>query len=62
MNQIHHFSIPVRDTKHVAEVLCELFEGTITPFSPYQNSYIVWFGDEYGTAIELYPAGYGDAP
>jgi hypothetical protein len=57
MSQIHHYSIPVQDTKHVAEVLCELFEGAITPFGPYQNSYIVWFGDQYGSGIELYPAG-----
>lgn len=57
MNQIHHYSIPVQDTRRVAEVLCELFNGTITPFGPYQNSFIVWFGDEYGTAIELFPTG-----
>ncbi len=57
MSQIHHYSISVQDTKRVAEVLCELFVGTITPFGPYQNSWIVWFGDEHGTAIELYPAG-----
>lgn len=57
MSQIHHDSIPVQDTRRVAEVLCDLFEGTITPFGPYQNSWIVWFGDEHGTAIELYPAG-----
>lgn len=57
MSQIHHYSIPVRDTRRVAEVLGELFEGTITPFGPYQDSYIVWFGDEYGSAIELYPVG-----
>jgi hypothetical protein len=57
MSQIHHYSITVQDTQHVAEVLRELFGGTITPFGPYENSYIVWFGDEYGSAIELYPAG-----
>lgn len=57
MSQIHHYSIPAQDTRHVAEVLCELFKGTITPFGPYQNSYIVWFSDEYGSAIELFPAG-----
>jgi len=54
---IHHYSIPVQDTKKVSEVLAALFGGTITRFGPYPNSYIVWFGDEYGSAIELYPAG-----
>ncbi len=57
MSQIHHYSISVQDPKRVAEVLCELFKGTITPFGPYQNSHIVWFGDKHGSAIELYPAG-----
>lgn len=57
MSQIHHYSIPVQDTRRVAAVLCDLFGGTITPFGPYENSYIVWFGDAYGTGIELYPAG-----
>lgn len=57
MSQIHHYSIPVKDTPHVAEVLQDLFGGTVTPFGPYPNSYIVWFGDEHGSAIELFPVG-----
>ena len=57
MKQIHHYSIPVQDTRLVADVLRQLFQGSITPFGPYQNSWIVWFGDEHGTAIELYPLG-----
>lgn len=54
---IHHFSIPVQDTKNIADVIAKLFNGTITRFGPYKDSYIVWVGDEYGTAIELYPSG-----
>lgn len=54
---IHHYSISVQDTKNVSEVLAELFGGTITRFGPNPNSYIVWLGDEYGSAIELHPAG-----
>jgi hypothetical protein len=54
---IHHYSIPVQSTKKVAEILANLFGGTITQFGPYPNSYIVWFGDEHGSAIELYPTG-----
>lgn len=54
---IHHLSIPARDTRHVAEVLVELFDGTLTGFGPYRDSWIAWVGDEHGTAIEVYPTG-----
>jgi hypothetical protein len=54
---IHHLSIPARDTRHVAEVLVELFGGVITGFGPYPNSWIAWAGDDHGTAIEVYPVG-----
>lgn len=54
---IHHLSIPVTDTGHVAEVLRRLFDGVITPFGPYPDSWTVWVGDEYGTAIEVFPVG-----
>lgn len=54
---IHHYSIPVQDTQKVSAVLADLFLGTVTRFGPYPNAYIVWFGDEHGSAIELYPAG-----
>lgn len=54
---IHHYSISVQDPRNVSRVLAELFGGTVTRFGPYTDSYIVWFGDEYGSAIELYPAG-----
>ncbi|NVK42825.1 MAG: hypothetical protein HWE39_16400 [Oceanospirillaceae bacterium] len=54
---IHHYSIPVNDTIRVSEVLARLVNGTVTCFGPYKDSYIVWFGDEQGTAIEVYPAG-----
>lgn len=54
---IHHYSIPVQDTKNVSKVLAGLFGGTISQFGPYPNAYIVWLGDEFGSAIELFPAG-----
>jgi len=54
---IHHYSIPVNETEKVAEIISKLFKGTITRFGPYRDSYIVWTGDEFGTAIELYPSG-----
>lgn len=54
---IHHLSIPARDPRHVAEVLTELFGGTLTGFGPWQGGWIAWAGDEHGTAIEVYPLG-----
>lgn len=54
---IHHVSIPARDPRHVAEVLVELFGGTLTGFGPWHDAYIAWAGDEVGTAIEVYPLG-----
>lgn len=54
---IHHFSIPARDPRHVAGVLVELFGGTLTGFGPWRDSFIAWAGDEFGTAIEVYPLG-----
>lgn len=54
---IHHISIPARDTRHVAEVLVELFDGVLTGFGPYHDSWIAWAGDDVGAAIEVYPVG-----
>lgn len=54
---IHHYSISVCDTKYVADVLANLLNGTVTRFAPHMDSYIVWLGDEHGTAIELFPSG-----
>ena len=54
---IHHYSIAVHDPENVSEVLARLFDGRISRFGPYPNSYIVWLGDEHGSAIELFPAG-----
>lgn len=54
---IHHLSIPARNPRHVAEVLVELFGGTLSGFGPWRDSYIAWIGDSYGTAIEVFPTG-----
>jgi hypothetical protein len=54
---IHHISIPAKDSLHVTKVLVELLGGVLTRFGPYRDSYIAWAGDEYGTAIEVYPLG-----
>ncbi len=54
---IHHISIPATNPLHVANVLVELLGGVMTRFGPYRDSYIAWAGDDYGTAIEVYPVG-----
>ncbi len=54
---IHHVSIPVTRTREVIEILQELLGGVITEFGPYRDSWILWVGDEHGTAIEVYPVG-----
>lgn len=54
---IHHYSVSVSQPKPTIEKLQKLFGGKITPFGPLKGGYILWFGDEYGTAIELYPLG-----
>lgn len=54
---IHHLSIPAADPLHVARVLVELFDGTLTRFGPYRDSYIAWTGDAHGSAIEIFPVG-----
>jgi hypothetical protein len=54
---IHHLSIPAKEPLHVTKVLVELLDGVLTEFGPYPDSYIAWAGDEYGTAVEVYPLG-----
>lgn len=54
---IHHLSIPAGNPRHVADVLVEMFNGKLTEFGPYKDSYIAWAGDAYGTAIEVFPVG-----
>jgi hypothetical protein len=54
---IHHISIPARDTRHVADVLVRLFDGELSGFGPYPDSWIAWAANEHGTAIEIYPVG-----
>ncbi|MCH9652195.1 MAG: hypothetical protein K0U98_28460 [Deltaproteobacteria bacterium] len=54
---IHHISLSARKPLEVAKVLVEILDGQLTRFGPHSGSYIAWAGDEYGTAIEVYPLG-----
>lgn len=52
---INHVSIGVGDPAKVANVLAELWNGTMLPFPPCPNSYIVLADDGRGSAIEVTP-------
>jgi hypothetical protein len=54
---IHHISIAVKNPKHVADVLAEVFQGVAIPFPAFPDSFVVIAGDEHGTTIEIAPHG-----
>ena len=54
---IQHLSIAARDPQHVAEVLAEFMGGAATRFTPNPGSWFAHQHDEYGTGVEVYPAG-----
>lgn len=54
---IHHLSIAAKNPDRVANVLAEVWQGKAYPFSPHPGSYMVFPGDEFGSAIEIYPLG-----
>jgi hypothetical protein len=54
---IHHISIPANNPRHVAEVLAKIWNGQAAPFPPHSGSYMAIAHDEYGTMIEVHPAG-----
>jgi hypothetical protein len=54
---LHHISVAVNQPMQVGEVLAEVIGGRLFPFPSHPGSYIVLAGDDYGTAIELYPTG-----
>ncbi|MBD2104286.1 hypothetical protein [Leptolyngbya sp. FACHB-261] len=54
---IHHFSMAANNPLHVAQVLAELLQGTVAPFSKNPGSYVVFTEDVYGTLIEISPQG-----
>jgi hypothetical protein len=59
---IHHFSISAQNPQRVAQVLAKVMEAQVAPFPPHPGSYVVFPGDEYGTAIEVLPLGSEIAP
>jgi len=53
---IHHISLPTINPQQTAEILQKIFSGKITDFSPLNDAYMLWFGDDFGSALEIYPA------
>jgi hypothetical protein len=54
---IHHLSIAAQDPKRAAGVLAELMGGEAVPFPPNPGSFFAVQLDEYGSGVEVYPAG-----
>ena len=54
---INHISIAVNEPERVANVLAEIWEGTVYPFPPAPNSFFVLANDGRGSAVEIIPAG-----
>jgi hypothetical protein len=54
---INHISIAVNDPQRVANVLAEIWDGSVFPFPPAPNSYFVLANDGRGTAVEVIPNG-----
>jgi hypothetical protein len=52
---LYHASIPANDTRRVAAVIAELWQGYCAPFPAFPGSYIAMAGDERGTEIEVCP-------
>ncbi|MFB6277493.1 MAG: hypothetical protein ABEI32_15255 [Halothece sp.] len=52
---LHHISIDAQDPFRVSKVLCELTGGQFFEFPISPGAYMVIFGDEYGSGIEVLP-------
>jgi hypothetical protein len=53
---INHISIAANDPEKLANVLAELWDGTVIPFPPSPNSFMVLANDGRGSAVEVTPA------
>jgi hypothetical protein len=54
---LHHLSISADNPENVAQVLAEIMGGTVVPFRPNPGSFMAFALDEYGTEVEIHPAG-----
>ena len=54
---LHHLSISADNPENGAQVLAEIMGGTVVPFRPNPGSFMAFALDEYGTEVEIHPAG-----
>jgi hypothetical protein len=57
---IHHVSLNVRDPQNAARALSAMLDGTArqSPTPPFpDNSWVVYFGDQEGSSLEILPWG-----
>jgi hypothetical protein len=54
---LHHLSISAENPENVAQVLAEIMGGIVVPFRPNPGSFMAFALDEYGTELEIHPAG-----
>lgn len=55
---IHHFSLPAKNPRRVADVLSQLWQGEVYPFPSSTNSFVVFKNDnDQGLCLEIYPLG-----
>jgi hypothetical protein len=54
---LHHLSISAENPENVAKVLAEIMGGIVVPFPPNPGSFMAFALDEYGTEVEIHPAG-----
>jgi hypothetical protein len=55
---LFHVSIDAQDPRHIAEVIAELWGGTVTRFpSVIDGSYVALACDDRNTMVEVYPRG-----
>lgn len=54
---INHISIAVNEPERVANFISELWDGSVYPFPPSPNSFIVLANDGRGSAVEVTPNG-----
>lgn len=59
---LFHASIPAADPAHAAAAIARLWNGIAHPFAPMPGAWIVFAGDDRGTALELVPADAGMVP
>jgi hypothetical protein len=59
---LNHVSLGVKDPANVAKVLAELIKGSVYPFPPVPNGFVVFSAGDDGSAFEIVPWTLGAVP